>query len=270
MDVVIYGSCVTRDTFEFAPPAGTTVRRYIARQSWCSIDRVAETPVNIPKDVSPFTRRSLISDAKGDALRQIRATLTSHSDCYLVMDLADERFGFIEGPEGQIVTYNDELSRRGSYEKLPAAWVRRKFASTTYSLEFYDAALSLEDVLKDLGLWERTAVVANQWAESGTDGREIAPSVGATALMNSYFEDIYSFLETRGWNVLRPGGGPPLSDPYHRWGPAPFHYDQNYYRRISAKLSEFFTESARSSASPSVTPPPVSSSLTPPTESGSR
>lgn len=243
MDVVIYGSCVTRDMWEAAAPEGAKLLNYIARQSWCSVGSPVHDAHFTEKTLSSqFQNRQFTADVSGNALDQIRAAFARKRMPALLIDLTDERHGILEGPDGQIMTYNDDAARQNLYQNLPPTWERRSFGSALYGMAWFRAAVSLKQELKDIGAWNRTAIIANRWALTDTQGAPLHATPEQIGTMNDRYEEIYTFLESEGWNLLRPDNEAPLADPDHRWGPAPFHYEQSYYRDISRKVASFLTQ----------------------------
>ena len=238
--VVIYGSCVTRDMFEFAPPSSSRVIDYIARQSWCSIGSVAQpTSLTSLRLESPFQTRSLQGDLRGDALSRIRQALSSNPEACLLIDLTDDRAGIYRGPDGVVLTRNLDVAGTGVYETLGEDWERLPFGFLGYSLHFGEAAAMLRASLEDLGIWERTMVIGNLWAREDTDGQQIYSSSLDADAMNPLLVECYDFLEDQGWNVLRLDEIVPLADANHRWGASPFHYDLSYYREMSRRVQAF-------------------------------
>lgn len=236
--VVIYGSCVTRDMFEFAPPPNTSVVDYIARQSWCSVGHKASPPELVSLRVdSPFQSRSLQGDLKGDALVRISRAVRANPDAILLIDLTDERGGVYTGPGDQVVTRNLDFVGSGVYGKLPSGWERLPFGFLGYSLLFGEAAATLKDSLISLGIWERTRIIGNLWAEVDSNGQQIDVSEQDAAAMNPLLGECYDFLEGLDWSVLRMDDVTPIADADHKWGPSPFHYAPEYYREMSNRVA---------------------------------
>lgn len=123
--------------FELVPPSSSRVVDYIARQSWCSIERVAQpTALTSLRLESPFQTRSLQGDLRGDALQRIRQVLGTNPEAYLLIDLTDERGGIYRGPDGVVLTRNLDVAGTGVYESLGEEWERLPFGFLGYSLHF--------------------------------------------------------------------------------------------------------------------------------------
>lgn len=223
---------------ELAYAAPHQVVRYIARQSWCSIGNVVATPLlRTTKLSSPFQDRSFQGDLSGNALDQIQSAAEAHPDASLLMDLTDERGGFYAGPDGEIVTHNSDAAPSGIYTRLPAGWQHVAFGSLPYALAFATAADQLKLGLQEINLWQRTKILGNLWAETGTDTSYSPAHTLRAKRMNPLLDECYSFLESEGWNVVRPHQTKlPIADTNHKWGPAPFHYSLDSYEIVAASI----------------------------------
>ena len=242
-DVAIFGSCVTRDTFELFPPRDTTLRLYVARQSWASVWKDATGLKKAPNLGSPFANRNFKGDLAGDAWQRISQQARTNPDLYLLLDLADERGGLFVGPQGEVVTRNFEASRRGAFDALPEGWEHVKLGSIAHAALFAEAAETLRSHLEQAGLASRTAVVRSSWAEADTVGRPTPTSFSLGAQeANAAFDVLYDYLADTGWTVLDAPTQTPVADPQHRWGLAAFHYTRAYYRELSNTIAEFLDQ----------------------------
>lgn len=231
MDLLIYGSCVSRDMLEFCEPKGIDLRGYIARQSWCSVGRPAkgnEFPAG--SFSSPFLERTYKGDLKGDALTRISRAAADFPNLHLLIDLTDERGGFFEAPSGAVISNTPDSPAADSLNQEMGAWRYLRFGSLGHALEFTDAAEKLAEGLKKIGIWDRTVVLANKWAETLADDQPTARSFRMSADdANVEYADYFEMLEATGWNVAHPQDESPIADSNHKWGAAPFHYTRAYY-----------------------------------------
>lgn len=240
-DAIIFGSCVTRDTFEFSPPPGVDLRLYIARQSWCSVGKNCELKqLRSAKLHSQFAQTNFIGDLQGDALRRIERTLIRFPEAFLLIDLVDERGGFWQGPRDEVATFNYEGAHAGLYQEMPEGWHRVKFGTIPYGLAFLESSQRLKNRLSELKIWDRTAIVAARWALETDRGEPAGSSMQLEpAKANEYYDAYYGLLETEGWQLLRPSESEPVAHENHKWGKAPFHYGEDHYHSLSEAISEF-------------------------------
>ncbi|RBP62938.1 hypothetical protein DFO66_11242 [Brevibacterium sanguinis] len=111
MKIAIFGSCVSRDTCEFIP--NSEVVSYVARQSVTSLDSPHGTQgVNVSGLSSPFQRRMVLSDLKGDGL--LRITQNAAELDLVLIDLVDERRGYWLWPDGTTMTNSLEVEACGA------------------------------------------------------------------------------------------------------------------------------------------------------------
>ena len=237
--LIIYGSCVTRDMLEFASPPSVSLVDYIARQSWCSIGNPANPAVlEAVRLASPFQNRSFQGDLRGNAVDRIAAGLRRNPGAHLLIDLTDERGGTYAGPDNAVVTRNLDVVGSGVYGQLPNGWERLPFGFLGYSLLFGEAVASLKQSLISLGIWERTTVVGNLWAQEDSYGQQVYFSEQDADAMNPLLSECYDFLDGLCWQVIRMEDVKPVADTDHRWGPSPFHYERAYYQEMSKRVAQ--------------------------------
>lgn len=238
MKQAIFGSCVTRDALEYADPELFERSVYIARQSMISIGRPASDPaLAAVRLASPFQHRLFHGDLAGDALTRIRHTLsTSDAPVCLVLDLVDERGGIFAHPDGAVITRSIDGVDNEIYSLLGEKWTFHAFGSMQHWTMYAQASQDLRTALEEAGVWKRTVVLRVKWAAEDTTGAPTSGSFGFTAqVANEILDGYYELLDMHGWKLITPGVEP-IADPDHKWGAAPFHYTEAYYRGINDAL----------------------------------
>lgn len=222
-NLMIYGSCVSRDAFEELGP-DYSLLGYIARQSMIS----ALSP---PTDLldgealgSAFQNRSLVGDIKSNLLQNLRR----HADDIdlLVIDLTDERLGVIRLPDATYVTHSSELVASGRLDTVSG---RKSFidAATEAHWTLWEmSANRLFGALTSMGLREKTLVLNTPWAEVTELGEPAASFRGriSTAELNAYFAECCAHIRTLGYNVVTMPEHLRYTDSGHKWGVAPYHF----------------------------------------------
>ena len=233
----VVGSCVSRDTFAFLNPKHFELAGYLARQSLISaFGSVASPPIDPAAFTSPFQRRMLEADA-GSALPALLREVRAEVDLVL-WDLVDERLGVLSHPGGGVSTDSVELRSHLS-GTLPPGVERTPFGSARH-LELFTAALPVwRNLLAELGLLDRTVLVAPPWATLSTTGEPTPTSFGLNADEANRLTEAYV---VRAQEVLGlPAVGRSLPSPRalstHQWGLAPFHYDDQTYERLATEIS---------------------------------
>lgn len=266
--VFIYGSCVSRDTFNTLPQDGYALVDYVARQSLIS---AARPPIAYPLDLSGIASRFQQRMVQGAMSGSLYGSLSRHAqDTDLVLiDLTDERAGVFEMPDGSYFTRSIELDSAGLTQRISDASTRYlRFGSDEHFEVFAWAAQALRAELDRLQLTERTLVLAPNWAEYTIDGQYSGDSYGYTPSDANYFLQRYVDLLEKYLGLRTVRLADTRSDVNHQWGLAPFHYAAPVYTHLVEQLVEFAPKSAASVSSsspdaPLAGPPPAVESLRP-------
>ncbi|WP_242491741.1 DUF6270 domain-containing protein [Actinomyces minihominis] len=234
LDLLIFGSCVSRDTVEFCKPTGVNLRGYIARQSWHSMGRPTTNPEFTKQKLSsPFVNRNFQGDLAGDALERITAVSREFPDLHLLLDLTDERGGYFVHENGAVVTNTMDSPAAETLRQGREGWRYVPLGSLGHALEFMETSEAFKSELQRLELWDKTTILASKWAQNLADGTPTKPSFKLSAEeANREFSARFELLESHGWKVARPALDMPVADPDHRWGAAPFHYTNDYYASL--------------------------------------
>ena len=171
MHALIYGSCVSRDTFEYLDQERFELTRYIARQSLISAfseptDLTANALDNL---ASEFQKRTLTDDFQGS----LRANLAAFGTAVdlILWDITDERFGVYEVQPGRYVTRSLELVASG----LDAAYAIRhpliRYGSRRHLHLWTAAALRFAEALDELAPDADVVLVAPRWASQDAAGK---------------------------------------------------------------------------------------------------
>lgn len=236
--VLVYGSCVARDTVEFAAAETVELLGYIARQSLISAG--SDAGAHLPQELSvssPFQERMIVADFAGSLFERVAATAGDID--VLLWDLADERHGVYRFDDGTVATRSidtlriPELEARfGTSEHIPFGTAEH-FAIWSEHVERFEA------LLRSHGLFDRTVVLEVPWAVLTTEGGPTPWSMGVRAKdANNSYQPYYELLRQRGFRRVELPAEVVLADPEHRWGLAPFHYTPAVYREVLRQLRE--------------------------------
>lgn len=236
--VVIYGSCVSRDTFEFLNPDRFQLDRYIARQSLISAYSVptAVDDSDLDRLASDFQRRTVRDDFRGSLHHDLMA-LGAAADVVL-WDLTDERLGVWDLGGGSYVTRSVELIASGLDRELQARGRLIGYGSREHRTLWANAVHQFAASVRNAGFRSPPVLIAPPWATVDEHGRKVsavhAPDAGrANRVLARY--------------VALAGGVTTLSAPdcsitassTHQWGPAPYHYADHVYEAIAQPLTRY-------------------------------
>lgn len=227
-EVTIYGSCVSRDIFNF-PNEELQMRAYFARSSFIS---AASSPSQLPTRksmlTSPFQQRMLEQDITSRILPQ----LASLADQIILIDLIDERGGVLELEDGGFITDLSEL-RHSGWRKLVRSVRKHSLGEETHLKLFREA---INPVLDAAG-GPKTVVVKTRFAEFTDRGKPVPDYAQASSSKwNELYEPYFSLLEETGLQILDVPAELCIADTKHQWGVAPYHYIPEFYRWIANQL----------------------------------
>ena len=233
---MLYGSCVSRDMFEFLNPQRFTLDRYIARQSLIS----AYSPTRQLPPAGPalgFRERTL----RDDAFASLPVNLAERAALLdlLVIDLVDERLGVYALENGAYITRSIELIQCGQEPKIMKQGRLVPYGSDEHLALWQDAFTRLVADLKMLDLFDKTVVLGIPWAEYHSDGTQTGDPFGLSVRESNA-------AGTRYLDIVRSAGLPVLelpvsgvrAEPDHRWGEAPYHYTDGVYRAIASRIEK--------------------------------
>ena len=236
--VLVYGSCVARDTIEFADSSGVDLRGYVARQSLLSAGSDASS--HLPESMSvssKFQERMIRADFAGIFPERL-ASMTDTIDV-LLWDLTDERHGVHRFPDGTVVTRSIDTMRVDEIAKELERATHIPFGSNEHFSLWRERVDAFEQQLRALSLFQRTIVLEVPWAILTVEGKPSPWSMGVRAKdANERFRRYYDLLRVRGFRMVVLSDADVLADPAHRWGLAPFHYTDAVYRELLRQLNE--------------------------------
>ncbi|WP_275002740.1 DUF6270 domain-containing protein [Promicromonospora iranensis] len=235
--VFIYGSCVSRDTFEHLDPEHFELVEYVARQSVLSAYTKPVELMAPPTLKSRFQQRMITGDFSS-SLRSLLATHSSATD-FVLVDLTDERLGAYMLPDGSFVTRSVELIESGGEQYLPQGTKHIAFG-TQQHFDYWTTAMEYVGEQMRTRMPQATIVLLDiPWAEWSETGSQTPGSFGmqapdANPVFRSYARMAAQAL---GAHVISMEPSEVVSSPHHPWGDAPFHYAEKVYLEIVRRLT---------------------------------
>jgi len=233
MEIIILGSCTTRDAFNNDIVANLdtfiTVRRLFARTSLISLN---SPPLNIDiseiTGISPFECRYVLDDVNKEFIKYINSRDCSNN--YLVLDFIDERMDLLQRNQ-HFITLSYEYLKSGLSKRLKGSRLPRLKSSTT-SL-WKSSCLQVIETIKNIFPPERVILHKVFWLDTYRNGDTIKkfPGKRKIANYNNLLKEYYQFFEDSFPDIkivdLSDKGY--RADKNHKWGLQPFHYEVDYY-----------------------------------------
>jgi len=236
----VFGSCVARDLVASLGTSVSTVVGYTARQSLLSSyskDHGPKAELRLPKELpSAFRTRMLTGDLRG-SLREDLERRASETDLVLI-DLTDERLGVYQLSANCYVTRSIELIDSGLDVEVQALGTHLPFGTDEHFEVWSRAARRFAEDLRRLDLLSRSILVSPGWAERDDKGRTTPTSFGLTAHEASSLLTRYSEVLGAQMPSVSASGRTPVAASDHRWGEAPFHYSEDFYRSLGSEVMQ--------------------------------
>lgn len=238
--ICIFGSCCTRDVFEYDEYDQFLLSTYIARQSIISsIDKAVPISMSEIALDSSFQQKQVYSDFNKTAFDQMK----KFDDSWLIIDLVDERFDLLKIGDG-IVTNSDLLQSMRNYDDKKM--IVKKVKETSY---FIVNNIKIDSMIKQwcekvLEIYPPARIIihkvycANKYINYLGQIKEFNSSmlqyIEAT---NELYKYMYNCMECElnGCYVIDSSAGI-IADQGHKWGLEPFHFQEEYYKKILTEI----------------------------------
>ena len=235
----IYGSCVSRDTYELELADALDLRVYVARQSLISAYG-APAPLEYPAGaaLSPFQERMVRDDLVGAMPARLQGF--ARQPGVVLMDIVDERHGVwaFPGDQAAYATRSVELLSSRLDEHVAAHARHIPFGGDEHYGLWTAALRQFAATVEALDHPPTVVVLDVPWATHDTRGAPTPASFGLSAhdaniAQRRYLEAVAA--DTR-FTIAKVDDV--TADAGHRWGAAPFHYATDTYDRVGRAILE--------------------------------
>lgn len=231
--VLIFGSCVSRDVFNFHIP-GVELVGYYSRSSFGSAFSSRHAVDNFSgRLTSKFQQRMV----RADFVKEFQSTLDQLEYDNLLVDFIDERFQLFVGREGELVTVSAELGSSGFLDEADGqkieAFSDDHFRFWERGWEKFIAQLNGKDKLRKL------LVHRARWSTTIDDGTLFADwKISHAARANDHLSRIFARVnqDIGEEQVIESPVDLVVCKSGHRWGVQPFHYVDGYYEEIGRQI----------------------------------
>lgn len=245
--VVIVGSCVSRDTFEFLDPRRFELVKYVARQSLISSYSRPLTiaDAELAPLTSAFQRRTVRADHSSSLVGDLMSV--GKGIDLVLWDLTDERFGVWDLGEGRFITRSVELIASGLDEEIARRALLVPFGSRRHLSLWGGAVPRFASTLRQMSLPRPPVLLAPPWATTDDRGREVKSALvpepaAARRILRRYLR--------RAGDVptISVGSSTAVASSAHRWGVAPYHYTDDVYLEMARRITTWVEATAPGSA----------------------
>ena len=241
-NIVIHGSCITRDIFRIHPE-GFNIVDYFARSCLTSI---VSTPLNIDEEnlpglTSKFQKRMVINDFKKNLFEQIE----KFDFDYFLIDFIDERFNLLQAGTSYI-TKSAEFMNSKYLENTSVDFTEIRRLNYPFDLWKLDCNKYINRLTQVVPA-EKIVIIKGKWAEkyqdasgnimefNGINHFRIEFISKMNALLDNYFGHICNQLPQLHC-ISYPLA---IAQEKHEWGLSPFHYLTEQYDNIYEDLYQF-------------------------------
>ncbi|MCD4852205.1 DUF6270 domain-containing protein [Arthrobacter sp. AK01] len=243
--IYVYGSCVSRDSVEFLDMSLHRLLGYTARQSLISaVGDVYPASAQQGTLESRFQIRNLQGDFDGSIFRTL-LDVADQAD-YIFWDLTDERLGVIKVAENTYVTRSVELIQSGLIENLEkAAWIQ--FGTEEHYELWQESVRQFAEFTRAHGLQSKLVLFNlpwSMWDDEGTPLKKIWDLFPdeANNVLARYVAVVRQHMDV---NYLDIPWAQVAASKTHKWGVAPYHYEDHVYEVVADKFK--ILETAKSS-----------------------
>lgn len=220
--VDIWGSCVTRDSLEFAD--NIKINKYCARSSIISAvaSPAADDTINMLKlkeDIRPFHRRVIDEDLRKTALRDL------DTKNILIVDFIEERVPIGLTLCGTYITYSRVLNKYSSNGKHLLQRMIQPFSDE--HIELFLA--SIDKFAEKIGE-QQVFIHKALYAKGERDFKK------ENEILSLYYERAAKSFSKA--TIIEVDEALRISNPNHKWGAMPYHYIDAYYRQFLKELSD--------------------------------
>jgi len=233
MNLLIFGSCVTRDVFAFFPD-NISIIDYFARSSLISLESkplgIVESGIYLE---SNFQRKMVLRDCNKTFYNVSKQLIFD----YLIIDFIDERFNLLKHEDTYVTRssefVNSKLEMKFNFELVKRNDTMLWEKSCCQFIEKVKEFVPEDKIILHEAYW--SPVYINNGEIIEFDKPMLKQIVHNNALLRHYYEFFLSQLPkcTKVCSKLN------IADSAHKWGLSPFHYHYPYYEDIYQQIIKF-------------------------------
>ncbi|WP_247042178.1 DUF6270 domain-containing protein [Arthrobacter rhizosphaerae] len=235
--IYIYGSCVSRDAFDFLDKSENELLGYTARQSLISATNkpyLADASKGALS--SRFQIKNLQGDFDGNAIQKL-SEIAESAD-YIFWDLTDERLGVIELDEDIFITRSTELVQSELLgDQTKQKWI--KFGTDEHLELWTQAVARFSDFVRSKNLETKIVLFNLSWSMYD-DGEAVLGryfSMLPDEANNTFARYVAVIRECLDVFSLEVPWETAIANRDHKWTLAPYHYVDDVYTEVVHQLA---------------------------------
>lgn len=238
----LFGSCVTRDVFEYNTSNCLNLGQYIARQSILSAvsPSVQIVEEHIELD-SKFQKRMVLMDLEKNTFE----VLQKNTSDYLIIDLIDERFPLVKYNNSYFTASNEAVKGCSFLKELNKHYKRiangKLCVGNDEMEEYIDTFCNkISSIYKSNKIIIHRALLVDYYEDKNGkirkfDNNHIKNNQRINYILSYMYDAIIDRLP--GAYVIDEMNDT-YADERHKWGLAPMHFQSNYYLKVLNRLIE--------------------------------
>lgn len=224
-NILIFGSCNSRDPFALEEHNNFNLVDYFARSSFASL---SGSKIDFELDLSGissiFQRRMVIADANKTFLKIIHEKEFDH----LVIDFTDDRFDILELQNYSLITLSAEFRKTlQSNKSLSSKNKIVKAFSEEFFLKWVSGWIALSKILKQTNQLNKVLINCINWAKIDDRGERF-PNEEYINQVNIDLNKKYNFLSSQlsSNQFIKYPEDLFVAKSNHKWGRTPFHFQK--------------------------------------------
>lgn len=241
MKIVIFGSCVSRDMMEVAPPEIELVAYYARSSLGSAFSHRPMLNVDLSSMPSAFQKRMV----EADLTKTFPKILPTLDFDILLYDPIDERFNLFQDEDGSLCTISNEL-RSSGFEAAKRTGRIIPACSEEFLSLWEKGWIELIELLTKIKQISKFRINKVYWSNNCENGESFLPVYNNNCILknNKFLNCLYNIIAK-----TLPSKQMYNFDNYlflgkneHKWGKSPFHYVDQYYDQLAAKILQPCTE----------------------------
>ncbi|WKS96252.1 DUF6270 domain-containing protein [Gallibacterium anatis] len=239
MNIIIFGSCVTRDAFTFANESDSfNLIRYFARSSLATAFDSNEIEDNYTSALtSPFQKKIVGADFS----KEFKKVISTQTFDYLILDLIDDRFDIFKFLSGEKVLLSDELKNTNFLKVNKDKGNTIEAWTDTWFEEWKKGFDEFIQVAKKYNFLSKIILNKVFWTSKVDEGKDIEIKnriEKANIFLNKQYIVIEKAIQQYGSIIIHDKF---IAKRQHTWGLSLFHYTDELYLNTISTLKSLYS-----------------------------